>query len=63
MKNIHVLPTEKPSRLYFDIVVKELLLQNRVNVNPTSFPIEKRHIYITSNEEIKAGDYILIHGH
>jgi hypothetical protein len=55
MKNIHVLSTDKPSRLYFDVVVKELLLQNRVNVNPTSFPIEKRHIYITNSEEIKEG--------
>jgi hypothetical protein len=59
MKNIHILPTDKPSRLYFDVVVKELLLQNRVNVNPTSFPIEKRHIYITNNEEIKEGDWFL----
>jgi hypothetical protein len=57
MKNLFLLPTDKPSRLYFDIVVKELLLQNRVNVNPTSFPIEKRHIYITNSEEIKEGDW------
>jgi hypothetical protein len=57
MKNIHVLPTDKPSRLYFDVVTKELHLQKRLSLNATSFPIEKRNIYITNDEEIKEGDW------
>jgi hypothetical protein len=57
MKNIHVLKTSKPSRLYFDVVTKELHLQKRLSLNATSFPIEKRNIYITNDEEIKEGDW------
>lgn len=59
MKNIHVLPTDKPSRLYFDVVIKELFLQRKLNIEATSFPIEKRNIYITNDEEIKEGDYYI----
>lgn len=56
-KNIFILPTDKTSRLYFDVITKELLLQDRLSTNPTSFPIEKRNIYITSDEEIKQGNW------
>jgi len=61
MKNIHVLKTSKPSRLYFDVVTKELHLQKRLSLNATSFPIEKRNIYITNDEETLSnnGDYYL----
>lgn len=59
MKNIHVLPTDKPSRLYFDVVIKELFLQRKLNIEATSFPIEKRNIYITNDEKIKEGDWML----
>jgi hypothetical protein len=61
MKNIRVLPTDKPSRLYFDVVTKELHLQKRLSLNATSFPIEKRNIYITNDEETLSnnGDYYL----
>ncbi len=54
-KNIWVILTDKPSRLYFDVLTKDLLLQERLSVNPTSFPIERKNIYITSDEEIKEG--------
>jgi len=57
MKNIHILPTKNQSRLYFDVVTKKLLLQEKLSLNATSFPIEKRNIYITSDEEIKEGDW------
>ena len=58
MKNIHVLPTDKPSRLLYFGTSKELTLQ----VNPATFRTFERstqHIYITSDEEIKEGDYFL----
>jgi hypothetical protein len=57
MKNIHVLPTDKPSRLLYFGTSKELTLQ----VNPATFRVFERstqNIYITSNEDIKEGDYI-----
>ena len=53
MKNIHVLPTDKPSRLA--ILHNGNLhigtnFKKDLNVNP-------QHIYITSDEEIKEGDW------
>ena len=50
MKNIHALPTEKPSRLMIDTIENKLYLQpilheKTINVLP-------QHIYITSDEEI-----------
>ena len=58
MKNIHVLPTDKPSRLLYFGTSKELTLQ----VNPATFRVFERstqNIYITSDEEIKEGDYYI----
>ena len=51
MKNIHLLPTDKPSRLMIDTIENKLYLQpilheKTINVLP-------QHIYITSDEEIK----------
>jgi hypothetical protein len=56
MKNIHVLPTEKPSRLVIDTIENKLyyqpILHNKtVNVLP-------QNICITSDEKIKEGDYV-----
>jgi hypothetical protein len=54
MKNIHLLPTEKPSRLH--ITGKLMLYPN--GLMPKSQGLCKnQHIYITSNEEIKEGDW------
>jgi hypothetical protein len=55
MKNIHIIPTDKPSRL---------VLRNADNKLVRHTPITKWHsvnqnIYITSDEEIKERDYIL----
>jgi hypothetical protein len=58
-KNIWLLPTNEPSRLYFDVATKELMLQKKLSFNATSFPIEKRNIYITNDETIKEGDWFL----
>ena len=52
MKNIHILPTDKPSRLVY--------FNNKLLFAPNDgFIIAdgKQHIYITSDEEIKEGDY------
>jgi hypothetical protein len=53
MKNIHVLPTDKPSRLHeYDFLspmgISKEYLQWRLG----------RNIYITSDEEIKDGDWV-----
>jgi hypothetical protein len=54
MKNIHLLPTLKPSRLrYFDSKLEIMSLI------PKKSDIVFQNIYITSDEEIKAGDKIL----
>jgi hypothetical protein len=53
MKNIHVLPTDKPSNLYQ--IGNDLTLSV---VNSTHQNKIGRHICITSDEEIKEGDYI-----
>ena len=53
MKNIHILPTDKPSRLY----------QLKNDILRLDYKIDKgeanKHIYITSDEEIKEGDWFL----
>ncbi len=56
MKNIHLLPTEKPSRLGYltkkgKEVFKDLRLFDRLM--PNILDSENQHIYITSDEEIK----------
>ena len=51
MKNIHLITTDKASRLLYFGTSKELILQ----INPATFRTFERslqHIYITSNEEI-----------
>jgi hypothetical protein len=57
MKNIHVLPTDKPSRLSIDNDINELVygilsIDNIPNC-------KNQNIYITNNEEIKEGDWCL----
>ena len=48
MKNIHILPTDKPSRLW-------LTWEKKLGLHPTATNtlLDKQHIYITSDEEIK----------
>ena len=57
MKNLHVLPTDKPSRLMIDTIENKLYLQpilheKTINILP-------QNIYITNDEEIKRGDWFL----
>jgi hypothetical protein len=56
MKNIHVLPTDKPSRLH--ITSKLDLYPNGVSRKPQGL-CKNQHIYITTDEEIKEGDWFL----
>jgi len=55
MKNIHILPTDKPSRLYLSDYDKEINLSGHPLRNYTT----GQNIYITSDEEIKEGDWFL----
>jgi hypothetical protein len=58
MKNIHVLATSKDSRLFYSDNSKELKLL----LYPISFKTFERstqHIYITNDEEIKEGDWVI----
>jgi hypothetical protein len=58
MKNIHVLPTDKPSRLYLEFGDGALCLVN--NALPQTKRSNNQHIYITSDKEIKDGDWFMI---
>ena len=50
MKNIHILPTDKPSRLLKTIPKGNLLLSKKYTMGSHW---ENKNIYITNNEEIK----------
>jgi hypothetical protein len=54
MKNIHILPTDKPSRLH---LIEDVL--TFTNKYKTSVCDSEVNIYITSDEEIKEGDWCL----
>ena len=58
MKNIYLIPTDKPSRLYLH---SNNELQLRTNIIRTSedYLGTNQNIYITSDEEIKEGDYVV----
>ena len=57
MKNIHILPTDKPSRLFKNIH-SELLSIRKYDDKPLNEATQNQHIYITSDEEIKDGDWV-----
>jgi hypothetical protein len=52
MKNIHVLPTDKPSRLF------KFANELHLDTIPKDY-YKKYNIYITSDEEIKEGDWVV----
>jgi hypothetical protein len=52
MKNIHILPTEKPSELYIN-------MQGTLSKDGLKMRLKNQNIYITSDEEIKEGDWVL----
>jgi hypothetical protein len=55
MKNIHVLPTDNPSRLLKTIPKGNLILSKLIT---SGSHWENQNIYITSDEEINLNDYI-----
>ncbi len=61
MKNIHIVPTDKPSRLLLDKEENRLLpLQYEPVFMEHQNLVENQNIYITSDEEIKEGDWCLL---
>jgi hypothetical protein len=56
MRNLFLLATDKPSRL---IIYSKLLNEFRLLNEPIEDWKHKRHIYITSDEEIKEGDWVI----
>jgi len=63
-KNIHVLPTEKPSRL-FEILNFNYIFDSQNKYSDEYKKLHKwraKHIYITSDEEIKEGNWCLNEG-
>ena len=57
MKNLYLLPTEKPSRLIWYTTGRYHLLKEPIFIDAPLKP--SRHIYITSDEEIKEGDWCI----
>jgi hypothetical protein len=63
MKNIHVLPTDRPSRLIYNDANQLCYHSNKSYKNDRKWMHRKKfNIYITSDEEIKANVYALING-
>jgi hypothetical protein len=54
MKNIHILPTDKPSRLFKDDFGKYFV---SINIDQEQNHFKSQNIYITNSEEIKEGDW------
>jgi hypothetical protein len=56
MKNIHILPTDQPSRLWVNS-----LLQGKLELSEETLigSLRNRYIYITSDEEIRKNDYYI----
>jgi hypothetical protein len=54
MKNIHIIQTDKPSRLWTNNLKRRLVLDEFPFHHPTNIA---KNIYITSDEEIKEGDW------
>lgn len=59
MKNIHILPIDKPSRLRYNLS-NVLVFTNELYRDYGKK--DNHHIYITSDEEVKKGDYFLYDG-
>jgi len=58
MKNIHILSTSKPSRLLYSGNNKNLLF-SKEPISFRTFERSPQNIYITNDEEIKEGDWVI----
>jgi hypothetical protein len=61
MKNIHVIQTDKPSRLIYNDA-NQLCYQSNKSFKNDRKNRKKFNIYITSDDEIKEGDWVLCGG-
>ena len=59
MKNVHVIPTDKPSKIGQSIFDESLHFNPIFNYKLEKERVIPQNIYITSNEEIKEGDWII----
>lgn len=57
MKNIHIIPTDEPSRLYLHSN-NELELRSNIIRASEDYLGSNQYIYITSDEEIKDNDWV-----
>jgi hypothetical protein len=57
MKNIHIIQTDKPSRLRYNLSNQLVLTKESYKVNYGEEA--NQHIYITSDEDIKEGDWVV----
>jgi|694.fasta_scaffold87097_9 hypothetical protein len=62
MKNVFLIPTEKPSRLFLNKVNNKLLIDNDCTLKEVLPSGLYQNIYITSDEEIKEGGYVFWEG-
>jgi hypothetical protein len=56
MKNLHLIPTDKASRLYKSKITQNISMGNVISQHGDA--TYNLNIYITSDEEIKEGDYV-----
>jgi hypothetical protein len=56
MKNIHVIPTSSPSKIFY--IAENFHLEKGQLIEPKSY----HNVYITSDEKIKEGDYVIWNG-
>ena len=58
MKNIHILPTDKPSRLWLSTRKENYLIFDKFPRGGVEY-VEPKNIYITSEKDIKDNDWII----
>jgi hypothetical protein len=62
MKNIHILPTDKPSQLYNYNDTPNILFLDLLREREPVSVVQHHNIYITSDEEIKKGYWAIANG-
>ena len=58
MKNLWLLPTDKPSKLYKNLLTDKLFILKNSIMDVSECNRKYQNIYITNDEEIKEGDYV-----
>jgi hypothetical protein len=60
MKNLHLIQTDNPSKLYYSTSMGGYNLKLSEIPKPKSSEVIPKNIYITSDEEIKENDYVIV---